>query len=508
MLTAATAFAGMIVHSRLRPTHFLIASVAILVSPLAGAVAAADSLPLAVESKIELGDVQGRIDHLAVDLKRQRLYVAELGNDTMGVVDLKESKVVQTLRGLKEPQGIGYEPTTDTVYVANGKDGTVRLYKGADLAPLGSIELGDDADNVRIEEAAHRVWVGYGSGSLAAIDANSRHKVADIPLPAHPESFRLDPDGPQIFVNLPRARQIAVVDRSAGKQVAAWKTDLLLSNFPLAFDDTGQILSVFRIPARLVVFRKQDGQRLQVLDTCGDSDDLSVDVKRHRVYVTCGEGAIDVFSHAASGYQHVGKLKTSPGARTSLFVPELDRLYLAVRASSSTPAAIWVVRPESVAQTPSAVQTNDSHRVVFVCEHGSVKSLIATLYFNQRAQQRGLRYTAVARGTSPDAAVPATVQQGLRAAGFDVVHYVPQSLKTSDVDGASLVVSFDQDITTTVAGRVRELRWDNLPAVLANYQFGRDEILKRVDDLIDQLARATRAGQPGGTQFCLACPSK
>jgi len=325
--------------------HLLIVCTAVLAWPFVRA-DGADPVPLAVQSRIELGDVHGRIDHLAVDLKRQRLYVAELGNDTVGVVDLEEGRVMETLRGLKEPQGIGYEPTTDTLYIANGKDGSVRLYKGEDLAPVGSIDLGDDADNVRIEEAAHRVWVGYGSGSLAVIDANSRQKVADIPLPAHPESFRLDPNGSQIFVNLPRARQIAVVDRATDKQVATWKTDLLLANFPLALDDAGQILSVFRIPARLAIFRKQDGRRLQVLDTCGDSDDLFFDSKRHRVYVTCGDGAIDVFSRGANGYQHVGRLATSSGARTSLFVPEMDRLYLAVRATSSTPAAIWVVRPE------------------------------------------------------------------------------------------------------------------------------------------------------------------
>jgi hypothetical protein len=127
--------------------------------------------------------------------------------------------------------------------------------------------------------------------------------------------------------------------------VATWKTGRLLANFPLAVDDMGQVLSVFRIPARLAVFRKQDGQQLQVLDTCGDSDDLFFDSKRQHVYITCGEGAIDVFSREAAGYQHVGRLATSSGARTSLFVPELDRLYLAVRATSSTPAAIWVIRP-------------------------------------------------------------------------------------------------------------------------------------------------------------------
>jgi hypothetical protein len=231
--------------------------------------------------------------------------------------------------------------------VANARDGSVRIFKGEDLAPLGSLDLGEDADNVRIDETTHRVWVGYGSGALAVIDPNSRRKVADIPLKAHPESFRLAPAGPEIYVNVPEAGEIAVVDRNAGRQVATWKTNDLRSNYPLALDEGGQVLAVFRHPARLAIFRSEDGQRLQALDTCGDSDDLFVDAKRHRVYVTCGEGVIDVFSRDAGGYHHSGRLTTSAGARTSLFVPELDRLYLAVRAVSSAPASIWVIRPES-----------------------------------------------------------------------------------------------------------------------------------------------------------------
>src|SRR5512146_3065695 len=74
---------------------------------------AADSVPLAVEAKITLGEVHGRIDHLGVDVKRHRLYVAELGNDSVGVVDLQAGKTVQPLAGLKEPQGIGYDSSTD-----------------------------------------------------------------------------------------------------------------------------------------------------------------------------------------------------------------------------------------------------------------------------------------------------------------------------------------------------------------------------------------------------------
>jgi arsenate reductase len=125
--------------------------------------------------------------------------------------------------------------------------------------------------------------------------------------------------------------------------------------------------------------------------------------------------------------------------------------------------------------------------VVFVCEHGSVKSLIAMVYFNARAHARGLPYQAIARGTAPEPVVPGPVREGLRAGGFDVSGFVPQLFKASDLDGASLVVSFDQDIDKTVGGRVRHLRWDNLPGVLADYARGRDEIVRHVDSLLDSL---------------------
>ena len=133
---------------------------------------------------------------------------------------------------------------------------------------------------------------------------------------------------------------------------------------------------------------------------------------------------------------------------------------------------------------------SDPGRVVFVCEHGSVTSLIAMLYFNRSAQERGLPYRAVARGTAPEPAVPGPVREGLNAAGFEVSGFVPQLFKASDVDNASLVVSFDQDIEKTVGGRVRHLRWDNLPGVLANYPRGRDEIVRHVDVLLDELTRS------------------
>jgi DNA-binding beta-propeller fold protein YncE len=113
-----------------------------------------------VEAQIPLGDVRSWIDHMAIDLSRQRLLVAELENDSVGIVDLKDRKVVRSLTGLKHPQGVGYMASTDTLYVANAGDGSVRLYQGADYASAGTIDLGDDADTVRVDGAAgrNRIW--------------------------------------------------------------------------------------------------------------------------------------------------------------------------------------------------------------------------------------------------------------------------------------------------------------------------------------------------------------
>ena len=309
-------------------------------------VRAADQPVLQLESKVSLGDVRGRIDHLAIDPARERLFVAELGNDTVGIVDLRQHKTVRRLTGFKEPQGIGYVPSTDTVYVANAGDGTVRLFQGDDLAPAGQISLGEDADNVRVDDGAHRVFVGYGRGGIAVIDSSSRRKVADIALKAHPEGFQLDSDEHRIFVNVPDAHQIAVVDRTADKQVVAWTTDNLLANFPMALDRVhGSVVVVFRHPAKLGVFDANSGRLLSTADTCADSDDVFVDTKRSRVYVTCGEGFIHVLAAHSDTYVSLDRIPTASGARTSLFVPEIDRLIVAVRATATLPAAIWMYRP-------------------------------------------------------------------------------------------------------------------------------------------------------------------
>ena len=261
------------------------------------------------------------------------------------MVDLGAGKVLRTITGLKEPQGVAYVGFADSIYVANASDGSVWVLRGDDLAPIGRIELGDDADNVRVDAQRSRVLVGYGKGALAVIDPASRTKTADIRLKGHPEGFQIDETGTQVFVNVPDARDIEVVDLATGANQSLPTGDLR-SNFPMAIDrDAHRVLVVFRSPPTLVALSSQDGNVAAKLETCGDADDVFVDAKRRRVYVSCGEGVVDVLEQREAGYGRLARVPTVSGARTSLFVSELDRLYVAVRAQSNEPAAVWVFRP-------------------------------------------------------------------------------------------------------------------------------------------------------------------
>jgi len=302
---------------------------------------------LSLEGKIALPGVVGRIDHMAVDLARKRLLVAALGNGSLDVIDLAGGHRVKQIAGLHEPQGAGYAQQADLVAVASAGDGSLRFFRGEDMAPAGTLALGNDADNVRVDPRTGNFIVGYNGGGLAIIDPEKRSKIGDIKLAAHPESFQLDAVAGRVFVNVPDAGHIAVVDLAAAKQIASWSVPGASANFPLALDASGTgVATVFRHPPKLVLLDVKTGAPTQQLDTCGDADDVFFDTKRRRIYVSCGAGAVDVFQGEAAGYRRLARVDTSSGARTSLFVPELDRLYVAARAGLlGSEAAILVFQP-------------------------------------------------------------------------------------------------------------------------------------------------------------------
>ena len=303
--------------------------------------------PLMLERTIVLDNVSGRIDHMALDAAGKRLFVAELGNGTVDIVDLQAGKAVSRIGSLREPQGVAYVADEDLIVVACAGDGSVRFYRGADLKPMRTIALGDDADNIRIDPATGKILVGYGEGGLAIIDPKTQSKIGDIRLSGHPEAFQIETRTHRAFVNVPDAHQIAAVDLNGVTPAAIWRAPGLGSNFPMALGETGKPLAVvFRTPPTLAILNSATGAITERLRVCGDADDVYFDAKRSRFYISCGEGAIDVINSAAGRLDRIGRVTISRGARTSIYAPQLDRLYVAARASwLGSRAAILVFRP-------------------------------------------------------------------------------------------------------------------------------------------------------------------
>jgi DNA-binding beta-propeller fold protein YncE len=299
--------------------------------------------PLKLEKTIQLPDVQGRIDHMSIDVKGQRLFVSALGNNTVEVIDLKAGKRANTISGLKEPQGVLYVPGSDRLYVASSKDGTVKMFDATQLKLLKTVDYGDDADNLRYDSSRERIYVGFGDGALGELDSDGK-KIGEIKLDSHPESFQLEKNSARIYVNLPKSRKIAVLDREKDIVLTTWGTGMSFNNYPMALDEQNhRLFVVTRLPARLLVMDTSSGKTVQTLSAVGDCDDVFYDQSRKRIYASGGEGAISVFEQQdADHYKEVARIATVKGARTSFFSPDLGRLYLAVRRQGSSPAMIQV----------------------------------------------------------------------------------------------------------------------------------------------------------------------
>jgi len=308
-------------------------------------VAAAAQPALERVETIAMPGVKGRIDHFAADPARHRLFVAALGNDTVEVVDT-EKHGRRTITGLGEPQGVLYVAADDRLVIANGGASRVDFIDGTSLRILEHIGPLDDADNVRALAAKHGVLVGYGKGALRLLDTTTGQSAADIRLPGHPESFQVDPERNRVYVNVPSAHAVVVVDLETRRVVARWPTPQVSENFPMALDLQDRRLFVgARSPAVLLVYDLDGGNVVARVPIGGDTDDVYYDGQRKRVYAICGAGSVEVIrQESPDKYTVEQSVGTAPRARTGVFVPQEARLYVAAPASAGSPARLLVFR--------------------------------------------------------------------------------------------------------------------------------------------------------------------
>lgn len=308
-----------------------------------------DNKSLGLVQTISLSNVSGRIDHMDIDILGQRLFVSELGNNSVDVIDLKTGKRINSISGLHEPQGIAYIPDVDKIFVANGGDGNVQIFDSKTFSLVKTISLSSDADNISYDAYQKLVYVGYGNGGLTIIDPVKNSLIDTIKLDGHPEAFQISDElQPRIFVNVPESDSISTID--AQKTVTKWPNNGASGNYPMALDeDSHRLFTVYRSPSQLFVIDTNTGKPVAKLDIVSDADDIWFDSQNKQIYLTGGEGYLDIISEKdPDNYQEIAKIPTGQGGRTSLFVPVLDRLYVAIPDYSGQEAKIQVFETHKI----------------------------------------------------------------------------------------------------------------------------------------------------------------
>ena len=310
-----------------------------------------DLLPLQLEEQIPVPSVAGRLDHFTADVKRKRLFVSALGNNTVEVIDVFSGRVIHSIKGLAQPQGPLYVPGFDKLYVANAEDGKVRVFDGATYTPRKTLDFGANPDNIRYDEASKTIFVGFGEddGGIAMIDPKTDQRTGQVyKTEGHPESFQVEAGGGHIFVNVPDAGNVVEsIDRKTGA-VAKWPLKGLRGNYAMALNEADhRLFTISRKTPMLVVFDTESGNEVFRMRAAGECDDVFFDANRKRIYVIGGEGIISVIQQSdPNHYELVANVSSAIGIRTGYLFAKRDRFYVGVPAKASDPAQVWTYEAE------------------------------------------------------------------------------------------------------------------------------------------------------------------
>jgi DNA-binding beta-propeller fold protein YncE len=297
---------------------------------------------LQLEKKIPLEGVTGKLDHSSLDASTGRLFASAWLKNCVKVIDVNAGKVIHSIENLPKPQGVLYVPQLKRFYAATEADGAMHVIDGTTYAEIAVISLGEDADNIRYDAKANRLYVGYEDGALGIVDAASNKLLKKVELKAHPEAFALLADS-RVILNTPHSHAITVYDRAADKVVAEWPMNVE-DNFTIALDEAdGRAFVGSRKPPYFLVLDLGSGKEIARLPVHGNTDDFHYDSVRKQIYASCGEGYIDVYTQVDKDHYVLKEaVKTAPLGRTCAF--DGNRIYLSVQDTPGQPAGVWIYK--------------------------------------------------------------------------------------------------------------------------------------------------------------------
>jgi DNA-binding beta-propeller fold protein YncE len=307
------------------------------------ALAACAGPSLKLSQTAVLPQVKGGFDLMAADVVGKRLFVAAEDNNTVEVIDLAATRHLRSIGGLSEPKWIVYRPESERLYISCGGDGSVRVLDSRTFQPISRFQFKEKANNLRYDSATKELFVGVGKtfGALGIIDTVHNRITGEIRLANFPKQFEIA--GNRLYVNVPEAKYVAVVDRPRRMVVETWPVTEASGNVPMGADPHHDRLFIGCEHGKLVVIESHSGRSVAALDIDAQPDSIYYDSRRNRLYVSSGAGFVDVITPISSNqYKVVDRIPTVKGAATSLFIPELDRFCLPVPQRDGAPAEIRI----------------------------------------------------------------------------------------------------------------------------------------------------------------------
>jgi DNA-binding beta-propeller fold protein YncE len=329
-----------------------IASIAgIALSLLIGRSSAQEKQPLKLVATTPLPGFTGDFDHFGLDLKGKRLFLAAEDHKTVDVFDL-EGKYLHGITGFGQPHAILYMPDANKLIVTDGDDfGMVELVSGTDYTILDKIKLPPGVDGAVYNPVNHYYYVESGGDDpkgpvhkINIIDTKTFKLVGDITLPGtHSEAMAITKDGKKMYVNLSGPKEVGVVDLNTRELVARWPIPDAETPNSMALDEPHHRLFIAtRKPPKFFVFNTDTGKVTATADISAMNDDMWFDTARKRIYLTGTETTTVLSQTDADRYTHVAEVPTGYRAKTSLYVPQLNRFYIAVSGKGKADAQLAV----------------------------------------------------------------------------------------------------------------------------------------------------------------------
>lgn len=322
--------------------------------------------PVQFERSIKLPAIQGYVDHMALDAKRDRMWIVCLNANQVIIVDLQRGVVIRRLKDVDAPTDVAYLPDLDEFVITERGTHVIRRCSAESGDKTGDIKMPDAPDAVRYDADRHLLFSDCGK-SVVWLDPAKPDSQTVAALDGPCEGFALDPDGVHIYANVPRAEHVAVIDRSAAAVTARWPLTEAVGNYPMALDGAHHRLFVgCSNPHRLLVFDTQAGKQIAALTISSDCIELMYDAASRRLIAPAGVGALDIFRQkSADEYELEARLGTQHRARTGTYDAATKRLYIAAPAFQTDPAKLMIFSMRNdapdAAKPPERQDSGDKH---------------------------------------------------------------------------------------------------------------------------------------------------